>query len=194
MTDDMEDSRSRIEAAAREEFKEHGLAGGRIDRIAKRSGLNKQLIYYYFGSKQELYAHTIRRAADRLRIEPTLRRTLPGSPADRLRLLITTMLERVVSAPEIALALTQREEDGGAADVASRLILELAEEIGREISRGQGLGYFRDDAEPDLLGHQAVALLVGWTVLRESGGGRTDADITAWADATAGLVSRSLSW
>ena len=196
MPEAREDSRLRIEVAAREEFKQHGLAGARVDRIAKLSGLNKQLIYYYFGSKQELYAHTIRQAADRVRVEPALRRTLPGSPADRLRFLLRTVLERIASAPEVARALLQHAEDdgGGAMTVAGRVMADLADEIGREISRGQGLGHYRDDADPGLLGRQALALLVGWTVLGGPSGGGDDPDIAVWANATVDLLSRSLSW
>jgi TetR/AcrR family transcriptional regulator len=194
VADEREDSRLRIEAAAREEFRQHGFDGARIDRIARLSGLNKQLIYYYFGSKRELYAHTIRQAANRVRIDPTLRRTLPGTPADRLRVLLMTMVDRVARAPEIARALLQREGDAETATDAGRLMSELAEELGQEISRGQGLGYYRDDADPGLLGRQAVALLVGWGVLQGARGGQTDGDVTGWADATAGLLGRALAW
>jgi TetR/AcrR family transcriptional regulator len=182
VADEREDSRLRIEAAAREEFRQHGFDGARIDRIARLSGLNKQLIYYYFGSKRELYAHTIRQAANRVRIDPTLRRTLPGTPADRLRVLLMTMVDRVARAPEIARALLQREGDAETATDAGRLMSELAEELGQEISRGQGLG------------RQAVALLVGWGVLQGARGGQTDGDVTGWADATAGLLGRALAW
>lgn len=41
--------------AARSEFAEHGIAGGRIDRIAKNAGVNKERIYAYFGSKERLF-------------------------------------------------------------------------------------------------------------------------------------------
>lgn len=41
--------------AATEEFAEHGLAGARIDRIADRAGVNKRLIYVYFGDKDRLF-------------------------------------------------------------------------------------------------------------------------------------------
>lgn len=42
-------------AAATVEFAAHGLAGARIDRIAERAGANKQLIYAYVGSKDQLF-------------------------------------------------------------------------------------------------------------------------------------------
>jgi AcrR family transcriptional regulator len=55
MARDSEATKRRIFDAAVEEFARHGMAGGRIDRIAKAARANKQLIYVYFGSKQELF-------------------------------------------------------------------------------------------------------------------------------------------
>ncbi|MBE0594178.1 MAG: TetR/AcrR family transcriptional regulator [Gemmatimonadales bacterium] len=194
MPQERDRSRTRIEDAAREEFKLHGYHGARIARIATRSGLNKQLIYYYFGSKRELHEHTLRQSADRVRIEPTFRRTLGGTPAERLRSLLEITLKRVASAPELARALVRGEGDSPGAASASSVMADLAHEIGREISRGQGLGYYRDDLDPGLLGRQAVALLVGWGSLEGASGDQVDPDITGWADATADLLSRALSW
>ena len=55
MAYDSERTRERFLDAAFEEFVEHGLAGGRVDRIAKRAEANKQAIYAYFGSKEGLF-------------------------------------------------------------------------------------------------------------------------------------------
>ncbi|MFE7797169.1 TetR/AcrR family transcriptional regulator [Nocardia sp. NPDC057440] len=41
--------------AARDEFAEYGLAGGRVDRIAEAAGVNKERIYGLFGSKDKLF-------------------------------------------------------------------------------------------------------------------------------------------
>jgi AcrR family transcriptional regulator len=49
-------SQERILAAAKAEFAEHGFAGARVNRIAESARANKQLIYRYFGNKEELYA------------------------------------------------------------------------------------------------------------------------------------------
>jgi AcrR family transcriptional regulator len=48
-------SRERILGAALDEFAEHGLAGARVDRIARGAGVNKAMIYYHFDSKEQLY-------------------------------------------------------------------------------------------------------------------------------------------
>ena len=48
-------TRAAILAAARAEFSAKGLSGARVREIAERAGVNKQLLYYYFGSKDDLY-------------------------------------------------------------------------------------------------------------------------------------------
>ncbi len=49
------ESAQKIFDAAMDEFGEFGLAGARVDRIAKKAGANKAMIYYHFGSKEKLY-------------------------------------------------------------------------------------------------------------------------------------------
>jgi AcrR family transcriptional regulator len=55
-TRDAEQTRRRILDAARAAFAEHGLSGARVDDIAARTSTTKRMIYYYFGSKEGLYA------------------------------------------------------------------------------------------------------------------------------------------
>jgi AcrR family transcriptional regulator len=52
---DPERTRERILQAASVEFGEHGYAGARISAIARRAGVNQQLISYYFDGKAGLY-------------------------------------------------------------------------------------------------------------------------------------------
>src|SRR3954454_7719401 len=58
---DAERSRAALLDAAETEFGEKGLAGARVEAIAARAGLNKQLISYYFGGKQGLYDAILQR-------------------------------------------------------------------------------------------------------------------------------------
>jgi AcrR family transcriptional regulator len=53
-------SRERVLAGATAEFAAHGFAGARIDRIARRVGLNVRMIYYHFGNKDGLYKGVLR--------------------------------------------------------------------------------------------------------------------------------------
>lgn len=48
-------TKARLLEAATEEFAAHGIAGARVDRIAAAANANKQLIYAYFGSKDQLF-------------------------------------------------------------------------------------------------------------------------------------------
>src|ERR1700751_1756116 len=45
----------RIVATAEQIFAEEGLAGPRLDAIARKGKVNKALLYYYFRSKEELF-------------------------------------------------------------------------------------------------------------------------------------------
>ncbi|MER6349495.1 TetR family transcriptional regulator [Streptomyces sp. NPDC001595] len=56
---DPEATKARIFAAAVAEFARHGIAGARIDRIAAEAKANKQLIYAYFGNKDQLFTHVL---------------------------------------------------------------------------------------------------------------------------------------
>jgi AcrR family transcriptional regulator len=51
--------RDRILRQALKEFSKSGYAGARVDRIAEKAGVNKQLIYYYFQSKENLFRSVI---------------------------------------------------------------------------------------------------------------------------------------
>ncbi|WP_254904015.1 TetR family transcriptional regulator [Streptomonospora nanhaiensis] len=48
-------TRRKLLEAGRAEFAEHGIAGGRIDRIAESAGVNKERVYGHFGSKEKLF-------------------------------------------------------------------------------------------------------------------------------------------
>jgi AcrR family transcriptional regulator len=55
ITRDPEKSRANILQAARTEFARSGLGGARVDQIAKMAGINKRMLYHYFGNKDDLF-------------------------------------------------------------------------------------------------------------------------------------------
>jgi len=63
-----ERTKSRLLKAAREEFSRLGLSGARVGTIADSAGVNKQLLYYYFGDKESLYAEVLEQAYGELRV------------------------------------------------------------------------------------------------------------------------------
>ena len=72
-----ERSRQEILAAAEQQFVEKGFYGARIDAIAQQSGLNKNMLYIYYGSKEELYRQVLLNMYSRM--EEVERRLLESS-------------------------------------------------------------------------------------------------------------------
>ncbi|WP_181801117.1 TetR family transcriptional regulator [Streptomyces shenzhenensis] len=72
-------TRERIVAAATDEFARHGIAGARVDRIARQARTSKERVYAYFRSKEALYAHVslleLARVAEATPMDPA---DLPG--------------------------------------------------------------------------------------------------------------------
>lgn len=59
-------SKEDILAAAEAEFSAKGIYGARVDEIASRAGINKRMIYEYYGSKEELYKAVLAEVYSRL--------------------------------------------------------------------------------------------------------------------------------
>jgi AcrR family transcriptional regulator len=97
---DADRSQAAILLAARDEFANHGLAGARVDRIAERADVNKRLIYYYFGSKDDLFLAVlertyadIREAEQRLHLDEV-------EPVEAIRQLISFTWHYYLEHPE----------------------------------------------------------------------------------------------
>ena len=56
-----ERTQERIFKAAFKEFAGKGFAGARVDSIARRAGINKRMLYHYFGDKEALFREVLRR-------------------------------------------------------------------------------------------------------------------------------------
>lgn len=95
---DPEDARRRILRAAEREFAVRGPAGARVDRIARAAGLNKRMLYHYFGGKQALYRTVLEHAWPR-----------PGERwrPEAARLLLWSLLD-ASTAPDALAALRRR--------------------------------------------------------------------------------------
>jgi len=61
------EKKQRLLKAALKEFAAEGLAGARTDRITETAGVNKAALYYYFGSKAELYEAAVEMSALQIR-------------------------------------------------------------------------------------------------------------------------------
>jgi TetR/AcrR family transcriptional regulator len=87
-------SRSRIRAAAIEVFAEKGRFGARMEEIAKRADINKAMLYYYYGSKENLYREVLGAIlkSNLHQLFTSVGRELTGihDPAEMIRLISST--------------------------------------------------------------------------------------------------------
>lgn len=143
-------------AAARDEFAKRGFDGARVDQIARRAGVNKQLLFYYFHSKRGLFDAVLARGATQLEEALTHLGTADGRPLDRLRATLRALFDFLLAHPELVTLLTQagRSNARPFSPAVTRLVVVLAE--------GQGLGEVRDDVDPHLAAAQALVLMVAY--------------------------------
>jgi TetR/AcrR family transcriptional regulator len=146
----------RIITAAREEFSRRGFEGARVDQIARRAGVNKQLLFYYFHSKRGLFGAVLARGAAELEQALT---AIPASEArslERIRTTLEAHYQYLAAHPDLVTLLTQagRSEARPFAPAIKRLVVLLAE--------GQGRGEVRDDLDPHLAAAQALVLMIAY--------------------------------
>ena len=148
----------RIIAAAREEFASQGLSGARVERIARRANVNKQLLFYYFRSKRGLFQSVLERAVAELEQALATATVRSGRVLDRLRGTLESQFDFLARHPDLVTLLSHAERPDAAtppyASAIRRLVVLLAE--------GQGLGQVRDDLDPHIAAAQALVLMIGY--------------------------------
>jgi TetR/AcrR family transcriptional regulator len=151
----------RIVASARGEFARRGFDGARVDQIARRAGVNKQLVFYYYHSKRGLFHAVITQAAAELETALATITIAPGRPLERIRRALDAQFDYLARRPELVALLSQSGRADGAAfgPAINRVVVLLAE--------GQGLGEVRDDVDPHVTAAQALVLMIGY--LRHEG-------------------------
>src|SRR6476660_6839283 len=93
-------TRRKLLVAARAEFARSGLAGARVDEIAARAGVNKQLVYHYFGDKDAMYFAVIECVYEELRAQER-KLNLEGLPPERaIRKLIESSFDHLAAHPD----------------------------------------------------------------------------------------------
>jgi AcrR family transcriptional regulator len=145
-------TRSKILDAATVEFARYGLGGARVDRIAERAGANKRMLYYYFGSKEELflaaleesYAH-IRNAERDLDLEHR-------DPREALRRLVEFTWRYYLEHPEFMTLLNSENLHKGRHVQRSQRVRQLhsplVETLRTILRRGERQGFFRPGIDP----------------------------------------------
>jgi len=161
-TNDPERTRADIIEVATREFAEKGLAGARIDDIAAAMRTSKRMIYYYFGSKEQLYVAVLEEAYRRIRSIESDLHLQDLAPEAALRTLVAFTVDYQRANPDfIRLVMTENIHRGVFLE-GSRTIQELnipAITAVKEIyERGVKQGVFRPGIDPVDL-HMSISAL-----------------------------------
>lgn len=147
-----EATRASILAAARIDFAAKGLKGARVDEIARRAKVNKQLVYYYFGSKDDLYSAALEATYAEIRaLERELDLTaLP--PRKAMERLIDFSLDYLSEHHDFIRMLADENAHGAShvrgSEFAVRTNSPLLDLIAETLDRGAAEGAFRDGVDP----------------------------------------------
>jgi len=145
-------TRKKLLTAARLEFARHGFAGARVDEIASRAGVNKQLVYHYFGDKDALYLAVLEWVYADIR-EQERQLNLEGLPPEKaIRKLIEASFDYLATNPDFIVLLND-ENRGGARHVRGSTRLEamhspLVRSVSHILHEGVRAGVFRKGIDP----------------------------------------------
>lgn len=150
---DNEVTRGRLLAAAREEFARVGLMGARVDVIARRAEVNKQLIYYHFGDKDGLYLAVLEAAYLDIRTRERELDLESQNTEEAMRRLVSFSIDYVIENPDFVALLTD-ENVHHAAHIRNSAVLNalrprFVELIATTLARGAQEGIFRKGIDPE---------------------------------------------
>lgn len=152
VTRNAEASRLKILDAARIEFVSHGLSGARVDRIAAQSGVNKNLIYHYFGSKDALYLAVLERIYIGLRSSQHDQALRKLPPVEGMKRLVGNTFDHFVATPDLIRLMSVENIHYGehlkTSKTVKPLYRGLLDTIRILLKRGQDERVFLADVDP----------------------------------------------
>jgi len=155
-------TRRKLLIAARREFARNGLAGARVDEIAAQAGVNKQLVYHYFGDKDAIYFAVLEWVYDELKIYENQHDLHGLSPDTVLRKLIGRSFDYLVAHPDLVRILNDENRSNAVHlrslerqhDISSPLLRMFS----KTLARGVREGLFRKGVNPEQLYISITAL------------------------------------
>ncbi|ACO79951.1 TetR-family transcriptional regulatory protein [Azotobacter vinelandii CA] len=147
-----EKTRQDILLAAIREFAEQGLSGARVDAIAERTSTSKRMIYYYFGSKEQLYLAVLEKLYGDIRAtEATLRLDELEPEAAIRRLVEFTFDHHAANVDFIRLVSIENIHHGehiARSPSIRSLSKSIVSQIAAILARGADAGVFRAGIDP----------------------------------------------
>ena len=145
-------TRQKILAAATDEFARYGLGGARVDRIARRAGANKRMLYYYFGDKDRLFLAALEGRYSHIRAAERALDLERVEPREALRRLVRFTWTYFLEHPEFITLLNSENLHKGRHVRRSRRVPELhstlVETLRGVLRRGERAGVFRRGVDP----------------------------------------------
>mgnify|MGYP001041095746 CR=1 FL=1 len=155
-------TRRKLLVAARREFARNGLAGARVDEIAAQAGVNKQLVYHYFGDKDAIYFAVLEWMYDEI-VQYERNFNVDGlSPDQAIRKLVQSSFDYLELHPDVVALLNDENRHAAAhvrnlahfADIRTPLLRVFS----RTLSQGVREGLFRKGVSPEQLYISITAL------------------------------------
>ncbi|AJF69089.1 TetR/AcrR family transcriptional regulator [Streptomyces vietnamensis] len=150
-TRDAARTRAEILDVATEEFARLGFAGARVDEIAARMRTTKRMIYYYFGSKEQLFTEVLERAYTVIRDEEQKLDVEHLDPVSAIRRLAELTFDHHEAHPDFIRLVSienihEAEHISGSPSLAS-LSSPAIDVIARILEAGRAEGVFTADVD-----------------------------------------------
>lgn len=142
-------SREALVGAAVAAFARKGFEGARVDEIAAGAGVNKQLVYHYFGSKQGLYLAALESVYVRIREKERQLSLGELEPREAMAQLVGFSFDYLLDHPEFIALLADENRNRGVHILASeklrRMHTPLRDMLAATLKAGVERGLFRGD-------------------------------------------------
>ncbi|MEI6716960.1 MAG: TetR/AcrR family transcriptional regulator [Betaproteobacteria bacterium] len=152
ITRDPEKSRANILEAARTEFARSGLGGARVDQIAKMAGINKRMLYHYFGNKDDLFCSVLEANYAHKRDSEKALALEQEEPVEAIRKLIALTWDYYLKHPEFLTLLNSANLHQAAHIKKSREIRKMhtpfVSMIKSVLDKGASQKVFKKDVDP----------------------------------------------
>jgi TetR/AcrR family transcriptional regulator len=138
--------------AAVAEFTAFGFEGGRVDRIAKQAGVNKQLVYHYYGSKADLYRAALEDVYHQIREREQELHLADLEPVEAMEKLVGFSFDYLADHPEFVAMINDENRMGARHLRTSEKVTEMHSPLVRlveeTLARGVAGGVFNERFGP----------------------------------------------
>jgi AcrR family transcriptional regulator len=148
---DPERTRNEILEVATREFAAHGYAGARVDDMAELMRTTKRMIYYYFGSKEQLFIAVLERAYTAIRSAEREVDVDGLDPPSAIRRLAELTFDHHESHPDfirlVSIENIHRAEHMAKSPAIAELGSPAIDQLAGILERGRAEGLFRADVD-----------------------------------------------